>query len=166
MSYLSYLLTLCSLYQFLSPYQSFVVLPNFCQFLTPCYLFTFYVNWQPINAPAVHTTNTTLLPFLSCARSLREYNFLTHQASLAIVPFCYGGEGIEAWLGVVQLELRDIFSSRSALNVVDQFSCAPNEVLKDDPDQFSLRTSRSVAKPAEHSLDEPFRYRNKTKTAL
>ncbi len=86
------------LYQFLSPYQSFVVLSNFCHFLTLCYLLTFTLSTHPINAPAVHITNTTLFPVLSCARSLRQYTFLTHQASLAIVPFWCGG--IEAWLGV------------------------------------------------------------------
>ncbi len=47
MSYLSYLLTLCSLYQILSPYHSFVVLSNFCHLLAPCYLFTFYVIISP-----------------------------------------------------------------------------------------------------------------------
>ncbi len=97
LSYLSYLLTLCSLYQFLSLYQSFVVLSNICHLLAPCYLFTFYVIWQPINALPVHTTNTTLFLVLSCARPLRQFTFLTHQASLAIVLFWCGG--IEAWLG-------------------------------------------------------------------
>ncbi len=51
-------------YRFFSTYQSFEVLSNFCQFLTHCYQFTFYVIWQPRNAPAVHTKNTTL-SFLS-----------------------------------------------------------------------------------------------------
>ncbi len=37
------ILTLCLLYQFLSLYQSFVVLSNFCHLFAPCYLFTFYV---------------------------------------------------------------------------------------------------------------------------
>ncbi len=31
----------------LSPYQSFVVLSNFCHLLAPCYLFTFYVMYTP-----------------------------------------------------------------------------------------------------------------------
>ncbi len=47
MSFLSHLLTLCSLYQLWSPYQPFVVLPNFCHFLAPCYPFTFYVIFSP-----------------------------------------------------------------------------------------------------------------------
>ncbi len=86
----------------------------------------FYVILQPINAPAVHTTNTTLFPILLCTRSLRQYCIvsliggnhkdqvhlntlistsakgekticlLTHQASWTIVPFWYGG--IETWV--------------------------------------------------------------------
>ncbi len=59
MSYLSYLLTLCSLYQFLSPYQSFVVLSNFCHLLAPCYLITFYVIFSSYKCTAVHTTHNS-----------------------------------------------------------------------------------------------------------
>ncbi len=33
--------------QFLSPYQSFVVLSNFCRLLTLCYLLTFYFIYTP-----------------------------------------------------------------------------------------------------------------------
>ncbi len=36
-----------SLYQFLSPYHSFIVLSNFCQLLTLCYLLTFYFIYAP-----------------------------------------------------------------------------------------------------------------------
>ncbi len=36
-----------SLYQILSPYQSFVVLSNFCHLLAPCYPLTFYVIISP-----------------------------------------------------------------------------------------------------------------------
>ncbi len=61
MSYLSYLLTLCSLYQFLSPYQSFVVLSNFCHLLTPCYLFTFYVIFSSFKcACCTHHTHNSI----------------------------------------------------------------------------------------------------------
>ncbi len=52
----------------------------------------FTLSSHPINAPAVHTTHThNSLSVLSCARSLCQYIFLTHQASLAIVPFWFGG---------------------------------------------------------------------------
>ncbi len=47
----------------------------------------FTLSSHPINAPAVHTHNTTLTLILSCARSLRQYIFPTPQASLAILPF-------------------------------------------------------------------------------
>ncbi len=43
-----------------------------------------------------HHTHTTLSPVLSCARSLRQYTFLTNQASLAIVPFWLWGDGFVA----------------------------------------------------------------------
>ncbi len=86
-------------YQFWSPYHSVVVLSSFCHLLTLCYLLTFFtLSTHPINAPAVHTTNTTLFPVLSRARSLLQYTFLTYQACLAIVPFWFGGN--EIWLGV------------------------------------------------------------------
>ncbi len=58
----------------------------------------FALSTHPTNAPAVRTTNTTLFPVLLCARSLRQYTFLTHQASLAIVPFWLWG--VETWLEV------------------------------------------------------------------
>ncbi len=35
------------LYQFLTPYQTFIVLSIFCHFLTPCYLFNFYFMYAP-----------------------------------------------------------------------------------------------------------------------
>ncbi len=94
-------------YQFLSPYQSFVLLSNACQFLTRCYLFTFYVIWQLINAPAVHTKSTTLALVLSCARSLRQYTFLTSQVSLAVVPFWLWGDRTVA--GGFLIEQTDMF---------------------------------------------------------
>ncbi len=78
------------LYQFLSSYQTSVVFSPFDIYS----LFTLFTH--PINVPVLHTTNTTPSPVLSCARSLRQYTFLTNQASLAIVPFWYGR--IEAWL--------------------------------------------------------------------
>ncbi len=94
---LSYLLTLCCFVNFsrlikpLSSYQYFAIFSPFGIYS----LFT--LSTHPINAPAVHTTNTAFSPVLSCARSLHQYVFLNHQASLAIVPFWYGG--IEALLG-------------------------------------------------------------------
>ncbi len=49
------------LYQFFSPYQTFIVLSNICHFspFVIYSLFTLYTH--PINAPAVHTTHTQLL---------------------------------------------------------------------------------------------------------
>ncbi len=89
---------LCSLYQFCH----LIYLSMTCQtyvIFSPLVIYSlFTLSSHPINAPAVHTTNTTLPPVLLCARSLRPNTFLTHQASLAIVPFWYGG--IETWLGV------------------------------------------------------------------
>ncbi len=39
-----------------------------------------------------NTPNHTAFTLVtSCARSLRQYNFPTQQASLAIMPFIYGG---------------------------------------------------------------------------
>ncbi len=58
----------------------------------------FTLSSHPINAPTVHITNTTRSLVLSCACSLREFIFLTHQASLAILPFWLWGIG--PWLGV------------------------------------------------------------------
>ncbi len=58
----------------------------------------FTLSTNLINVPAQHITHTTLSPALSCARSLRQYIFLTHQAPLAIVPFWLWGIG--PWLGV------------------------------------------------------------------
>ncbi len=94
---MSYLLTPCCFINFChlinlpSSFQTSVIFSPFVIYS----LFT--SSTHPINAPAVHTTNTTLTFVLSCARSLCQYTFLTHQASLVIVPFRCGG--IEAWLG-------------------------------------------------------------------
>ncbi len=79
-----HLINLSSSYQTSAIFSPLVIYP----------LFT--LSSHPINIPAVHTTNTTLFPVLSCARSLRQYTFLTHQASLAIVPFWCGGSR-HAW---------------------------------------------------------------------
>ncbi len=48
-----------------------------------------------------------LSPALSCARSLRQYTFLTHQASLAIVPFWLWGDRTLA--GGFLIEQTDMF---------------------------------------------------------
>ncbi len=73
------------LYQFLSPYQTFVILSNFCLFLIPCYLFTLYVIYVPYKCTCCthhnHNPHSRLI----------MRTFLTHQASLAIVPIWYGG---------------------------------------------------------------------------
>ncbi len=117
MSNLSYLIKLlqlfpaCFIYTPFVTLSPFVALSNFCRLIkllssyrtfvifSPLVIYSFFtLSAHPINAPAEHTTITTLSPVLSCARSLRQYIFLTHQASLVIVPFWYGG--IEAWLGV------------------------------------------------------------------
>ncbi len=81
--------------QFLSPYQSFVVLSNICYLLPLCYLLTLHFIYAPYKCTCWTQLSTS--PVLSCARSLRQYTFLTHQASLAIGPFWYGG--IDTWLG-------------------------------------------------------------------
>ncbi len=73
------------LYQFLSSYQTFVIFSPFVIYSL------FALSTHPINAPAVHTTNTTLAPVLSSARPLRQYTFPTQQSSMAIVPFWCGG---------------------------------------------------------------------------
>ncbi len=96
---------ICLIY---SPFVSFI---NFCHLinLSSSYqtsvIFSalviyslFTLSPHPINAPAVHTTHTTTLsPVLSCARSLCQYTCLTHQASLAIVPFWLWGESDRGW---------------------------------------------------------------------
>ncbi len=84
---LCYFINFCRLIKLSSPYQTFVMVSSFVIY-SP-----FTLSTNPINAPAVQTTNTTLSPVLSRARSLRQYTFLTHQASLAIVPFWFGGGG-------------------------------------------------------------------------
>ncbi len=72
---------------------------TFFHFLTLWYLFTFYVVHASYKCTCyTHHKNNSLSPVLSWARSLRQYIFLTHQASLAIVPFWCGG--IDAWRGV------------------------------------------------------------------
>ncbi len=83
-------------FQPLSSYQTFVIFSPFVIYSL------FYVIWRPINAPAVHTTNTTPAPVVSCARSLRQYTFLTHQASLAIMPFWLWGDRDMAGGGVLE----------------------------------------------------------------
>ncbi len=68
-------------YQLLSSQQTFIILSNF---FSPFLIYSLYaLSTHPINAPAVRTTNTTLTLVLSCAGSLHQYTFLTHQASLA-----------------------------------------------------------------------------------
>ncbi len=79
-------------YQIMSSYQPFVIFSPFVIYS----LFT--LSTHPINGHSVHTTNTAVCHVLPCAHSLRQYIFLTDQASLAIAPFWY--VGIETWLGV------------------------------------------------------------------
>ncbi len=86
------MLTLCCFINFchlikpLSSYQTSVI-------FSPLVIYSlFTLSSHLINAPTVHITNTTPFPVLSCARYLRQYTFRTHQPSLAIVPFCYGGD--------------------------------------------------------------------------
>ncbi len=57
------------IYQLLPSHQTFVIFSPMVIYL----LFT--LSTHPINAPAVHTTNTTLTLGLLCARSLRQYTF-------------------------------------------------------------------------------------------
>ncbi len=78
------ILTLCSLYQFLSSYQSFVVLSIFCHLLTPCHLFTFYVIFSSYKC-----TCTTHQPHnsLSCliVRTLSALIYLSYSPGV----FCH-----------------------------------------------------------------------------
>ncbi len=77
----------CVIYSPFVVLSTFVVLSNFCHFLTPCYLFTFYVIYALYKCTfCTHHKHNSLSPVSSCARSLRQYIFLTHQASLTIVP--------------------------------------------------------------------------------
>ncbi len=81
-------------YQLLSSHQTFtvlsifVVLSNFCHFLTPCYLFTFYVIYAS-NKCTCCTRHTHNSLFFLTVRALSAPIHLsyTHQASSAIVPF-------------------------------------------------------------------------------
>ncbi len=87
----SYLLTPCCFINFsrlikpLSSYQTFVIFSSFVIYSH------FTLSTHPLNAPAVRTTNKTPTLILSCARSLRQYTFLTQHPSLVIVPFWYWG---------------------------------------------------------------------------
>ncbi len=87
------------LYQFLSPYQSFVFLSSFYHFLTPCYLFSFYVIWQPINAPAVHTTNTNAFSSLIVG-TLSAPIYLSNSPGIFGHRAILTMGGIGPWLGV------------------------------------------------------------------
>ncbi len=88
---LCYFINFCRLNKLSSFYQIFIIFSPFLIYSL------FKLSTHPINVPAVYTTNTTLSPVLSCARSLRHYTFLTHQASLAIVPFWLWGDRTVAW---------------------------------------------------------------------
>ncbi len=93
---LCYFINVCRLIKLSSSYQSFVI---FSLFLVYSLFFAIYAPYKiySINAPVVHTASTTLTLILSCARSLCQYTFPTHQASLAIVPFRLGGGSDRGW---------------------------------------------------------------------
>ncbi len=95
---MSYILTLCSLYQFLSPYQSFDVLSDFCHLLAPSYLFTFYVIISPYKFTyCTHQNNNSF--FLS----YRAHALCANTTFLLIRrlwPSChsdYGGRSDRGW---------------------------------------------------------------------
>ncbi len=79
---LSYLLTLCFFLNFsrlikpLSSYQNFAIFSPFVIYS----LFT--LSTHPINAPAVHTTNTAFSPLLSCAHLSKSPGVFGHRAIL------------------------------------------------------------------------------------
>ncbi len=78
----------CLIYSPIVVLSNFVVSSNFCHFLIPCYLFTIYVMYASYKYTcSTHRKHNSLSSVLSCARSLRQYTFLNHQASLAIMPF-------------------------------------------------------------------------------
>ncbi len=78
------------LYYFLSPYQSFVVLSNFCHRLTLCYLLIFYLIYAPYKCTccAHHKHNS-----LSCLvmRTLSAPIYLTNS------PAVFGQSAILIW---------------------------------------------------------------------
>ncbi len=70
---------------------TYFILSNFCNF-TQLVLSTHPLLFYPfLSYYQTYVVLSNCLGVLSCARSLRQYTFLTHQASLAIVPFWYGG---------------------------------------------------------------------------
>ncbi len=86
------ILTLCSLYQFLSLYQSFVVLSNSCHLLAPCYLFTFYVIISPYKYTyCTHHKHNTLLCFI-----VRTLSALIYPSNS---PAAFGHRAILLWGG-------------------------------------------------------------------
>ncbi len=97
MSYQSYLLTLCSLYQFLALYQSFVVLSNICHLLAPCYLFTFYVIFSSYKF--TYCTHDKQLPFLSYRAHVLCAN-VPFLLTRSLWPLCHsalGGGSRHGW---------------------------------------------------------------------
>ncbi len=82
----------CHLINLSSSYQTSVI------FSRLVFYSLFTLSSHPIKAPTVHITNITRSLVLSCACSRHDLIFLTHQASLAIVPFWLWGIG--PWLGV------------------------------------------------------------------
>ncbi len=119
------------LYQFLSSYQIFVVLSNFCHFLTLVIYSPFTLSTHPTNEPAIHTTNTTLFPVLSCAGSLRKFTFLTHPAFLAIVPIWY--RGTETWQGGLSLWTSDTLEKDAAWSAARMWKAAARQLPRRYP---------------------------------
>ncbi len=124
MSYLSYLLTLCSIYQFLSPYQSFVVLSNVFHFLTPYYQFNFYVIISPHKCTCCthHTTQLSFLFYRAHALCANTFFQLTRRLWLS----CHSAMGgIETWLGgfslrtsvTLQIFLGEVFAALFEANL-------------------------------------------------
>ncbi len=93
------ILTLCSLYPFLSPYQFFVVLSNVCHLLAPCYLFNFYVIFSPYKCTyCTHHKHNSLSCLIVRTLSAPIYfsnppGVFGHRAILTM-------GGIGPWLGV------------------------------------------------------------------
>ncbi len=114
MSYLSYLLTLCSLYQFLSPYQCFVVLSNFCHLLAHCYLLTFYVIFSPYKCTCcthhIHNSFSCLI-----VRTLSVPIYLINSPGVFDHRVILTMEGIGPWLEVSSYNKQICFSCTGAI---------------------------------------------------
>ncbi len=123
---LCYFINFCCLFKLLPSYQTFVI-------LSPLVIYSlFMLSTHPINAPAVHTTNTTLTLSLSSTRFLRQYipNSTGLSGYCAILIW-----GIEAWLGVFyynkQIRYMSISLSQGRSHLVTMHTRWHTENLED-----------------------------------